>query len=91
MSTVQKKRDHFQILAAASGACLINTILTNPIEVAKLQIQYAPMSCPNYPHATFSSFYKCECVKFNWRNSFKGFTVNLSQSLMSTLSYMLFY
>lgn len=91
MSTVQSERSPWRILMAASASCLVNTVVTNPIEVAKLQMQYAPLTCPHYPHARLSSFYKCNCVKFNWKNCFKGFTVNLSQSLTSTMSYMMFY
>ena len=50
-TTTGKGRGNLQVLASAVSASLISTTLLNPLEVAKLNMQYFPLACPHYPHS----------------------------------------
>ena len=45
---ITRKKD--QILQASILSSVISTAITNPIEVAKLNFQFFPLSCRFYPH-----------------------------------------
>jgi len=51
--TTRKKT---QIFFGSSLASVISTLITNPVEVAKLNVQYFPLGCPQYPHQSISLF-----------------------------------
>lgn len=63
----------------------------NPLEVAKLKSQYAPVLCPQYPHPSLKDLHLCECAKFNFGDAFKGLKINLFQGVVSNTIYMQFY
>lgn len=51
MSTKSEGRSQLNILIASILSSSLTTTITNPIEVAKLKLQYAPTNCPRFPHA----------------------------------------
>lgn len=46
-----RKQKH--VLVASTISCVAAMTIINPLEVAKLRVQYSPVSCPQYPHPTF--------------------------------------
>lgn len=91
----RKKSNIF--IASATGS-IISTVITNPIEVAKLQIQYYPVTCSQ---AHFSSIKECSlgyrtlstcgCAKFIWTGSLKSLKVAVPQVLFSNILYAELY
>ena len=44
-------RTQTQILISSAISSFLSTLITNPIEVAKLKLQFAPTECPYFPHS----------------------------------------
>jgi hypothetical protein len=55
MSDKQYSRTGTQVLYASAIGSVISTIVSNPIEVAKLNLQFFPLICPQYPHPSYSA------------------------------------
>lgn len=49
-------RNQYSIFLSSAFSSIISTLVTNPIEVAKTNIQYYPLNCPYYPHKSTISF-----------------------------------
>lgn len=49
-------RNQYSIFLSSAFSSIISTLVTNPIEVAKTNIQYYPLNCPYYPHKSNISF-----------------------------------
>lgn len=49
-------RNQYSILISSGFSSIISTLITNPIEVAKTNMQYYPLSCQHYPHQSLSLF-----------------------------------
>jgi hypothetical protein len=64
-------RNKGHIMLASSISSVLSTFITNPIEVAKLNHQYFPVSCPQYPH---------QCNHFNTQLIFNSSTANAVSS-----------
>lgn len=47
---VAPARHPLSILAASIMSSLMSTVITNPLEIWKLNKQYLPMVCPQYPN-----------------------------------------
>ncbi len=43
-------RSQEQIFIASALSSVVSTFITNPLEVAKLNLQYFPLNCKYYPH-----------------------------------------
>jgi hypothetical protein len=51
---VDTQRTKKNILIASTFSSIVSTLVTNPIEVAKLNLQYYPLNCPQYPHSSIN-------------------------------------
>lgn len=93
MSDQENYRKKNNIFIASAGSSIISTIITNPIEVAKLNIQFYPAACPQYPHAgrtiimPYQSFPTCKCTQFSLAGSLKSLKVAVPQVLFSNILY----
>lgn len=45
-------RNQYSIFLSSAFSSIISTLVTNPIEVAKTNIQYYPLNCQYYPHSS---------------------------------------
>ena len=44
------QRHPFLIFLSSTTASLLSTVVTNPLEIMKLNRQYIPITCPQYPN-----------------------------------------
>lgn len=84
-------RTNLQVLIASTLSCTVTMTVVNPLEVAKLKVQYSPLLCPQYPHPSYAELRSCECTQFRLRDAFKGLSVSLFHGLISNTLYMQFY
>ena len=55
MNKPEYTRKSSTVLAASALASIVSTAISNPIEVAKLNLQFFPLSCQYYPHQSINS------------------------------------
>jgi hypothetical protein len=91
----RKKNNIF--IASATGS-IMSTLITNPIEVAKLQIQYYPVACSQTHYSStnmcskgFRTLSTWGCAKFIWTGSLKSLKVAVPQVLFSNILYAELY
>lgn len=90
-------RHPVSILIASTLSSLLSTVITNPLEVWKLNKQYLPMVCPQYPGKCTESLYgnniiECLCNPEYYRKKiFNGLSVVLPQVLFSNIMFMQLY
>jgi hypothetical protein len=91
-------RKKSNIFIASAAGSIVSTLITNPIEVAKLQIQYYPVPC-SQPHFSstnewtidYGTLSTCGCAKFIWSGSLKSLKVAVPQVLFSNILYYELY
>lgn len=97
---VDLHRNQYSIFLSSAFSSIISTLVTNPIEVAKTNVQFYPLNCPSYPHpSTFLSLLKdyrqlmkCDnCSSFSVQGSIKSLKVVLPQVTLSNIFYMQLY
>ncbi len=93
-----KHRSKSSILISSTFGSIISTLITNPIEVAKTNIQYYPLSCQYHPHSStcysikgFRQLISCSCSSFSVQGSIKSLKVVLPQVTLSNIFYMQLY
>lgn len=91
-------RNKEQIFYASVLSSFISTFVTNPVEVAKLNYQYFPLSCKYYPHQStfiihldYIQLITCECSKFSLAGSVKSLKIAIPQVLFSNMIFMQLY
>lgn len=50
MKHSEAERKPFHILIASALATIASTVITNPIEIRKINQQMIPITCPEYPN-----------------------------------------
>jgi hypothetical protein len=91
-------RSQEQIFIASVVSSVTSTFITNPVEVAKLNLQYFPLNCKYYPHPSSSTpildylkLITCECSKFSLSGSIKSLKIAIPQVLFSNMIFMQLY
>ena len=54
MTSYPCERTSESVIIATSISSIVSTFITNPLEVAKLNYQYLPLTCPYYPHQSLT-------------------------------------
>ena len=92
------QRNQYSILLSSGFSSIISTLVTNPIEVAKTNIQYYPLNWQYHPHQSivfinwgFRKLIECSCSTFSVQGSIKSLKVVLPQVTLSNIFYMQLY
>lgn len=86
------ERQPLHIFIASGVAAMASTILTNPIEVRKINQQMIPVTCPQYPGKCAAIVVECLCNNNSIKHLlFSGLSVVVPQLLLSTSIFSQLY
>ena len=79
-------------MVASALASITSTVLTNPIEVRKINQQMIPISCPQYPMKCSKAIVECICNNTSIKHLlFSGLSVVVPQLLISNAIFIQLY
>lgn len=88
----ETERKPFYIMIASALASISSTILTNPIEVRKINQHIIPITCPEYPQKCDSYIIECLCNSTTLKHQlFSGLSVVIPQILVSNAIFIQLY